>query len=234
MVIMVTVGYDFTSQVQLNPGIFSFEADDWIVDTFDLVQGTGAENYTLEFPTPSEDGEYYYQANVWYTKNNRWFFDGVEATHNFTIRVGTEDIPQIEEYVSIMELAKPESLNISSSVDLNITIHHSYNNVTDISVNIRNTDSDIIAEDFDSLEGVGTEWYSLSFIAPSEAGQYSYTVNIEPTTSNSSITTSQGFSIETISPIIEPPPPRGVPVYIIVPIILVLAFVVYKYGIKKD
>lgn len=45
-VVMITVGYDFTSQVQLNPGIFSFEADDWIVDDFYPVSGKGTENYT--------------------------------------------------------------------------------------------------------------------------------------------------------------------------------------------
>jgi len=345
-VIMVTVGYDFTSQVQLNPGIFSFEADDWIVETLDPVNGKGTENYTLEFPTPSEDGEYYYQANVWYTKNSRWFFDGVDAAHNFTIHVGEEDITQIEEFVSILQISKPESLNISSRVDLNITIHHSYINLTEISINVHNSESEIIAEEFDSLEGVGTrnyhlsfispseagiytyridvesetvnssiatsqvfsietiddeeedipqieeyvnifelttpeslnvsstvdlnmiiqhsfinwtavrvyvqnatseiifeeseswsgegaEDYSLSFVAPSEAGTYSYTVYIE-SVSNSSIASSQGFEIETIAPIVEPSPSRGIPVYILVPVILVVAFVVYQYGIKED
>ena len=73
-IVMVTGGYDFSSQVQLNPGIFSFATDDWIIETLDPVNGQGSENYTLEFPTPEEDGVYYYQANVWYTKNNRWFF----------------------------------------------------------------------------------------------------------------------------------------------------------------
>lgn len=197
--VLVTVGYDFTSQVQLNPSIFSFEADDWIVDLLDPVIGTGTENYTLEFPTPIADGEYFYQANVWYTRNNRWYYDGNAAAYNFTIQVGDQDIPQIEEYVNILGISKPESLNISSSVDLNITIQYSYTNLTEVSINVHNSESEIIAEEFDSLEGVDTRDYQLSFIAPSEAGTYSYTVNIDSETANSTIGTSQGFSIDTIA-----------------------------------
>ena len=74
---------DFTSQVQLNLAIFSFIADDWIVDLLDPVTGKGTENYTLEFPTPSEDGLYYYQINVWYTRNSKWYYDGDTAAQNF-------------------------------------------------------------------------------------------------------------------------------------------------------
>ena len=344
--VMVTVGYDFSSQVQLNPGIFSFAADDWIVEILDPVNGQGSENYTLEFPTPEDDGVYYYQANVWYAKNNKWFFDGTAAAQNFTIQVGGEVTPQIEEFVSIMSISKPESVNVSSNIDMNITIQHSYQNLTEVSINIENADSEIIAEDFDSLEGVGSKIYQLSFASPNEAGLFVYTVNIDSETTTSTISASQGisietigdeeedipqideflnivelttpeslnvsstvnlniilqhnfinwteisiyihnadseiiveetdslngvgteeyslsyiapieagqhsytvyveseisnstessqeFSIETIAPIVEPPPPKRTPSYIIAPVILALAFLVYRYAIKKD
>ena len=131
-------------------------------------------------------------------------------------------------------MTTPDSLNVSSTVNLNIILQHSFINWTEISIYVHNADSEIRVEETDSLAGVGTEEYSLSFIAPSEAGQHFYTVYVESEISNSTVSTSQEFSIETIAPIVEPPPPKRTPSYIIAPVILVLAFLVYRYAIKKD
>ena len=91
--------------------------------------------------------------------------------------------------MSILSISKPESANVSSSVDMNITIQHSYLNLTEVSIIVKNADSEIIVEETDSLTGVGTEEHNLSFIAPSEAGQHFYTVYVESEISNSTVST---------------------------------------------
>jgi hypothetical protein len=227
----ITIHHSCIKLTEISINVHNSESE-IIAEEFDLLEGVGTRDYQLSFISPSEAGIYTYRIDV----ESENVASSITTSQVFSIETidnEEEDIPQIEEYVNIVELTLPESLNGSSMVNLNIIIQHSFINWTSVRVYVQNATAEIIFEESESWTGDGAEDYSLSFVAPSEAGTYSYTVYIE-SVSNSSIASSQGFEIETIAPIVEPPPSRGIPVYIMVPIILVVAFVVYQYGIKED
>lgn len=131
--------------------------------------------------------------------------DGVSATYNFTIQIGEENTPVVEDYLEITSYSAPTSLNVSSSVNMSITIDYRYLNETEFSINVRDTSSEILAEEFDSLVGENTKTYNVSFPAPENDGVYLYTINVEDETRNSTLVDKMGFSIKTTKPVEKEP-----------------------------
>jgi hypothetical protein len=197
--VSITVGYEFNSEVQLNPGIFSFYEDEWIVDAFYPIVGSGVENYTLEFPLPDSDGDYVYQANVWYIKNDRWFFDGIQAAHNFSIHIGAVNETVIEEYANILEHSAPNTVNASTYIEVFVLTDFSFVNETEVSINIRNMGNMIVSEEFDFLLDQGERNYTLTMMVPDEAGDYSYDLSIEKVEINLTLLASRSFLVEVLA-----------------------------------
>ena len=205
--VAITVNYDFSSNTEINPGIFSFEADDWIVDEIDPVSGSDTVVYTMEFPAPLEDGTHLYQANVWYKIDDTWFFDGVAATYNFTIQIGDINGTASQDYANIIDLSTPVSVDISSPVNVTMILDYSLVNETEYSLNIRDSNSEIISEEFLSISGSDQKKYNLTFTSSDTDGNYSYTINLEYEFENSSLVDSKLFSIE-VNALVDPDPPK--------------------------
>lgn len=200
----VIVGYSFTNQVELNPGIFSFAADDWIVDDYRTVTGSGNETFTLEFPVPEAEGVHLYQANVWYIKSGSWYFDGSVAAWNFTI--GDENVTTSLDFLNIVDVNTPLEVNISSQIEVEVFIEYSIVSEGDYSIRIRDETGETLGEEYDVLSGESASNYTLLMNTPDVDGTYTYAVVVEAALGeNSTIIASSSFNIYLMKPI-EPEP----------------------------
>ncbi len=196
----VTVGYQFDSDVEINPGIFSFDLDDWIIEELRTVDGSGNETFTLVFPAPDENGTHLYQANVWYVKQGSWYFDGSEAAFNFTI--GDENATLITDYITITEVGTPSETNTTTTVDVKVFLNYSITNESDYSISVINQATETLGEEFDVLLGEGAANYTLSILTPEIEGLHSFSIRVESFTGeNGTVVAETGFDIFLTKPV---------------------------------
>ncbi len=203
--VAITVSYDFTTDAELNPGIYSFESEDWIVDEIMTASGSDTVVYVLEFPAPMEDGTHLFQANVWYVVDDKWFIDGVDATHNFTITIGELNTSIPVNQAEIIYVITPENVDASSLVKVSLVLGYEFPNEAEIRLYVLDPESEIVSEEYSSLSGTNQTEYVLTLLTPETPGEYAYSINVEFESSNVTQVRKQDVNIIVIAP--EEPEP---------------------------
>lgn len=204
--VAVTISYDFTSETTLNPGIFSFEIEDWIVEEMSPASGSNTVVYVFEFPTPTEDGVHQYQANVWYIVDDEWFIDGAAATHNFTITIGELNTSSPVYHAEILEYDVPVKVDPSSQVNVSITIGYEFPDENEVRLMVMDQNSEIINEMLSLLSGTNQKDYGLTILTPDTPGEYAYSINMEYESNNLTQMRTKEFSLNVLVP--ENPEPE--------------------------
>jgi hypothetical protein len=67
-----TVSYEFTVPTEMSPGIWDVEAETWIVDEYETLEGEGTQTYSFELTAPEEETTWSLEAAVWYNLEDWW------------------------------------------------------------------------------------------------------------------------------------------------------------------
>ncbi len=169
----VTIGYSFDNETEISPGIYSRKQEDWVVDDFEFVTGTGEISYILEFPAPGISGSHEYEANVYYFIDGNWFNLGSGAVQNMTLEVTGTVTTLLEYSAEIEKVELPETLGLDEVFQFEVSIHYDFDEETDIVLIVTDPNSgNVIVETQDTLDGSGSNDYSFNMTTPSDYGIY--------------------------------------------------------------
>ncbi|MBT3285034.1 hypothetical protein HN807_11620 [Candidatus Bathyarchaeota archaeon] len=169
----VTIGYLFDEEVEISPGIYSRELEDWVVNDFAQVTGTGESSYILEFPAPGISGSHEFEANVYYFIEGNWYNLGMGAVQNMTLEVMGTVTSLFEYNAEIEEVLLPETLGLNENYQLEVTVSYDFDEETDIVLIVTDPNSgNVIVETQDTLDGSGSNDYSFNMTTPSIYGVY--------------------------------------------------------------
>jgi len=220
----VTIGYSFDVATEISPGIYSKMLDDWVVDEFVEVTGTGQTSYILEFSAPEISGSYEYEANVYFFTDGNWFNLGKGAVQNMTIEV-TGTVTTLLEYTAeIDDVQVPGTIGLDEEFLLDVTVSYDFDEETDIVLVLNDpvTES-IIVETQDTLEGTGSKVYSFDMTSPSVVGVYEMDVMVSYFNGLEWDDSGEGAIQRITQEVVEPVvPPTGIPwIYVGIGILIV-------------
>ena len=74
----VVISYDFDQLTLLSPGVYYLVEDDYMVEEFIEVTGSGTEAVSLSFNAPNVPGEYVFIVDLYYQEGEDWYNAGQE------------------------------------------------------------------------------------------------------------------------------------------------------------
>jgi len=87
----LTVSYAFTVPTEMSPGIYDSEAEAWIEEVYDTLQGEGTKTYSFELTAPDEEVSWSLEVGVWYYMDEEWTHDEEGYAEAFEIAVTVEE-----------------------------------------------------------------------------------------------------------------------------------------------
>ncbi len=171
--IMVSVDYEFPGAARLIVDVD--DGTDTLNSVSEEVAWDGSAQYTLSFVAPSEPGEYSYTVTVTYIADDiaDRSDDGVQE---FTITVLPSDEPnEPRYYAGITDLSYPSEVETGEAISVTVSVDYEFPGEVTLFVEV-NDETDTLDSTSELVSWDGSGKYALSFDAPSEAGEYSYTV----------------------------------------------------------
>ncbi len=133
----ISLGYSFENVTQISPGVYMYNLEDWVVDDFLNVSGTGNSTLSLMFAAPPKAGVYEYAVNVYYFKENNWFQIGERSEENMSIQVLGDIIDGNNYSVGITDVETLSEVKAGEGYTMNVSVGYDLAEETDVSLMIR-------------------------------------------------------------------------------------------------
>jgi len=163
--VTITVDYDFSEPTEISPGIYDPAADEWIAEEYDTLEGRGTKTYSFELTAPEEETTWALEASVWYHLEGEWTHNEEEYSDAFEVEITGAYVFSAK----LVEVEAPSTVQAGEDVTIELTVSYDFSEPTEVSPGIYDPATDeLIAEEYDTLEGKGTKAYSFDLTAPSE------------------------------------------------------------------
>ena len=167
----VVISYDFDQLTTLSPGVYYLVEDDYMVEEFIEVTGSGTEAVSLSFNAPNIPGEYVFIVDLYYQEGEDWYNAGQE---NYYITLTVDGGGSVGAWnASVVKIRNSQLVSPGGSVDIKVYVDYDF----PISTNMEIAISDpVTGEAIDVvstvLDGKGSNDYDFIITAPNEVGTY--------------------------------------------------------------
>ena len=167
----VVISYDFDQLTLLSPGVYYLVEDDYMVEEFIEVTGSGTEAVSLSFNAPNVPGEYVFIVDLYYQEGEDWYNAGQE---NYYITLTVDGGGSVGAWsASVVKIRNSQLVAPGGSVDIKVYVDYDF----PISTNMEIAVSDpVTGEAIDVvsavLDGKGSDDYDFIITAPNEVGTY--------------------------------------------------------------
>jgi hypothetical protein len=167
----VVISYDFDQLTLLSPGVYYLVEDDYMVEEFIEVTGSGTEAVSLSFNAPNVPGEYVFIVDLYYQEGEDWYNAGQE---NYYITLTVDGGGSVGAWsASVVKIRNAQLVAPGGSVDIKVYVDYDF----PISTNMEIAISDpVTGEAIDVvsavLDGKGSDDYDFIITAPNEVGTY--------------------------------------------------------------
>lgn len=87
LTVFITIDYEFSVPTEISPGIYDIDAEEWITEEYDILQGNGTKTYSFELTAHSEEKTWSLKADVWYNVDGEWYHDETGWSEPFKVEV---------------------------------------------------------------------------------------------------------------------------------------------------
>jgi hypothetical protein len=169
--------WDFPASTDISPGVWDPLNEVYAVDDVYTVTGTGADNVTLSFPSPTVNGVYEYVVNVFYEEEGWTMSETGYEAHTLYIQVGNTGSGEYAAWVTKVD--SPKTVKPGELFNVTVFVEMSFPTMTTFSVAVTDPSTgEAIMEVEDQTQGEQTGNYWFEVIAPETEGSYTLGADI--------------------------------------------------------
>jgi hypothetical protein len=167
----VVISYDFDQLTRLSPGVYYLVENDYMVEEFIEVTGTGTEAMSLSFNAPNIPGEYVFIVDLYYQEGEDWFKAGQD---DYYITLTVDGGGSVGAWsASVVEIRNTKLVAPGGPVEVKVYVEYDFPISTNMEVAVTDPTTMQAIEVVSAVkDGAGSDDYIITITAPNEVGTY--------------------------------------------------------------
>ena len=167
----VVISYDFDQLTLLSPGVYYLVEDDYMVEEFIEVTGSGTEAVSLSFNASNVPGEYVFIVDLYYQEGEDWYNAGQD---NYYITLTVDGGGSVGAWsASVVEIRNTKLVAPGGPVEVMVYVEYDFPISTYMEVAVTDLTTTEAIDIVSSVkDGAGSDDFIITITAPNEVGTY--------------------------------------------------------------